>query len=215
MPDDLIPLFVAASRLAFGDDDFVTHRVEVLTEHVIPSSGGAVQVEQEWTFPEIDRETNRMVARKLAGEIEIYARRFDIPSGRLTQTDNDLWQLDDWSISTNPPHEIFKRYDRAGKRFGIGTAEWYDPQVKWSEVERLPSGGPSEQTKPRHGIDSEIRQAVRDYQSTLGGGTPNMDDAVDFVLNRFPGAGRDRVRKIFRAVTGHRDRGRPKKIAGK
>src|SRR6202035_396066 len=96
------------------------------------------RMSQRQTYPELDQEANRIVQLKLDGKIKIWARRRDDPSGKLRETDDDLWRLDDWIVGVEPNvlpgHPIYRPYNQG--HYGPSTAEWYDPHVSWSEVQR-------------------------------------------------------------------------------
>jgi len=54
---------------------------------------------------------------------------------------------------------------------------------------------------------------VKEYEATeaAAGRQPNMDRAVDYVLDKFPSATRDRVRGFYTDAVGQKGRGRPRK----
>jgi hypothetical protein len=73
MPDDLVPLSVAACRLAFGDDDFTAHLTPIGdTIEIAPGVVGA----GTWGCPERDREMNRLIEFAKAGKLTILAWRY-------------------------------------------------------------------------------------------------------------------------------------------
>lgn len=67
--------------------------------------------------------------------------------------------------------------------------------------------------KKGRGTDPQIAASLRDYADLEKdrSRSTNMDRAVAFVLARFPLAGRDRVRYVYRDEVGHKQRGRPGK----
>jgi hypothetical protein len=63
------------------------------------------------------------------------------------------------------------------------------------------------ESSPR-GSDAQVKTAVRAYLETETG-NPNINRASGHVLNQFPRAGRDRVRKIYKSLV-DQGRGRPR-----
>jgi hypothetical protein len=249
MPDDLVPMYVAASRLAFGDDDFVHHYtieeyvLEIISAKNYPTDDGQdyERMAQRNTWPELDRETNRIVQLKLDGKIKIYARRRDDASGELVETEDGLWRLNDWNIgiapNVLPAHPIYRSYNQG--LYGPSSAKWYDPHVSWSEVERL-AGGESA-SEPLSDVpaplidpitlkrlrDEKLEELIKQHadERRAGGRNPNRNIGFNFVRDSWPEAlgrhpTRERFEPLFTEITGKRERGDhgrklPKEMAAK
>ena len=195
MPDDLVPLPTAASRLAYGEDDPVEHRTRVNTVREIPNGGGRKE-SFYWAWPELDREQNWLIEQKLAGKLEIVARRCDDRSRTFRPTPDDLWRWNDWSIGADPPFPIYKPPNPVDKSGGPDTAEWCDPHVVWSDVEQLTGSKPAPTAATASA--TEIKEAIK-HLAQQEGRRPTEDRAWEFARANLPGkkVPRSRLRKAL------------------
>src|ERR1700730_2929480 len=164
MHDDLVLLLVAACRLAFGDDDFTEHRTQVYPPPIDIPGIGRHQPYPDWACPEIDRETNRLIECAKTGKLTILAWRCGDKSGKFERIPPEFWRWNNWIIAINPPHEICKSYDPASPRGGSDKAEWGNPHVCRSDVERLIGEAHVSSEPVKDGIaakrDAKIRAAL-------------------------------------------------------
>jgi hypothetical protein len=247
LAEGYIPIMEAASLLAFGDRDFVSHVkcVDVwletgLTPSMIVEADrhrvddlGRIK-SSDWGCPELDRELDVLQQCASAGNLTIIALRRAVEHWdraeyppiniRYEPIPAEFFQYNDWFFYWDANGvAISKPFDRTTKTGSPFAAEWFNPAVALRDVEVLRiradpavgAGRPpallgnTEQRAAEQGAgigtDSQIANALRQYVKDLPkGGIPNMDDAVDYVMDsaRFPRAGRDRVRQKYRDVTG-------------
>jgi hypothetical protein len=162
MADEPILLLAAASRLAHGDDDFTSYLTPIGdTVEIAPGVVGA----GSWGDPESDREMNRLIEFAKAGKLTILAWRYGDKSGKFEPIPREFWRWNNWVVATNPPHEICKSYDPESKRGGSETAEWCNPHVCWSDVERLIGAAPAANAPPTQKPAEKRKAAIRDSLS--------------------------------------------------